>query len=124
MAGGRTRQAKKCAEGVCARARVCTCMQAGQGLLKGRAIEREHKKGGGLRRQEEDTLRAKLPLFRAGPTCLLERFPYPAKVQEEEASLCASQDSDLVGQRWGPAIYPFKMAFWVAATERSSTEPL
>ena len=91
---------------------------------EGRAIEHEHKKGGGLRKQEEDTLRAKLPLFRAGPTCLIERFPNPAKVQEEEASLCASQDTDLAGQRWGLVIYPFKMAFWVAATERSSTEPL
>ena len=60
---------------VCTRVCVCTCMQAAQGLLKGRAIEHEHKKGGGLRKQEEDTLRAKLPLFRAGPTCLIERFP-------------------------------------------------
>ena len=65
-----------------------------------------------------------LPLFRAGPTCLIERLPNPAEVQDEEDSPCASQDSDLVGRWWGPAIYPFKMAFWVAATERSSTELL
>lgn len=42
-------------------------MQAGQGLLKGREIEREHKKSGGLRWQEEGILRAKLALIQGRP---------------------------------------------------------
>lgn len=83
------------------------CVHAGwTGAVEGKAIERELQKGGGLRRKAEDPTEQNFP-YSGQATCLIERFPYPAKVQEEEASLCASQDSDLVGQRRGPLFILF-----------------
>ena len=115
-------------ESMCVCACVCWCTHAGwTGIVKGKILERNHKKrqwpraaGRGQSHEQNH--------FIQGRPCVshsvVSKPGYGAKGRGLSILPGATQESDLVGWRQGPGIYPFEMAFWVTSLECSATEPV